>query len=287
MSVIKSSPVGEARGKVGAIVYTRHKNGLMIRGYTSPVQPNSTPQLNARSAFAAASAAWNTLTLDERTSWDEFGANPSKFIPEKARTSGARAGRSAFIALYMNCYNKSTLSSPIYYTREEFGNVITGTYINYNPESTAPHYNLSGNFSNGAGSPIPFYVANAYAYVSSKYIKVHFKTDSRYFTADGTVDEFGNKFGFALYLSEPMVYVNSHPKNDLYMCIAATRPISSCGGAGFTDVNNFWIYAEWSGSFSGYKFPPAAGEVRKLTVFAISSDGMRKRLGNIWLTLNA
>ena len=76
MALIKfSSVVSEARGSVGGTTYSRNRGGAYIRSRTTPVQPTSTLQSDAKAVFAAAVNSWtNVLTATERAGWDSYAA---------------------------------------------------------------------------------------------------------------------------------------------------------------------------------------------------------------------
>jgi len=63
----------DARGKLDGIVYSRNQYGGYVRNKVSPVQPQSAPQLLARSLLSAFATAWSdTLTDAQRVAWQAF-----------------------------------------------------------------------------------------------------------------------------------------------------------------------------------------------------------------------
>lgn len=62
-----------ARGSVGGITYTANQfYQLVARARTAPVQPNTTPQTNIKSAFDFGTVQWNLLTAAQRTDWESY-----------------------------------------------------------------------------------------------------------------------------------------------------------------------------------------------------------------------
>lgn len=66
------SIIADIRGKVGTEVYSRNREGPYVKAFTSPVQPNTTPQLNNRAFMQSAVAAWQALSESERLLWDNL-----------------------------------------------------------------------------------------------------------------------------------------------------------------------------------------------------------------------
>lgn len=63
--------VQEARGSWGSLwIFSRNDAGMYFRKYVKPNQPGTTPQTDARAAFATASLAWQTITPEQRLAWN-------------------------------------------------------------------------------------------------------------------------------------------------------------------------------------------------------------------------
>lgn len=67
--------LGEISGKLGANVFSHNKGGGYIRVKGNPTNPNSTRQQETRGWLAELSAAWASLTDEERNAWDTWAAN--------------------------------------------------------------------------------------------------------------------------------------------------------------------------------------------------------------------
>lgn len=75
MSKIKySALVSDVRNKLNGSVLSKNRYGNYIRNKTTPVNPQTTPQQNARAALAANSQAWAGLTEAQRLSWKALAA---------------------------------------------------------------------------------------------------------------------------------------------------------------------------------------------------------------------
>lgn len=63
-------------GSIGATTYAHNRFGQYARRRSTPVNPQSTPQVQARARMSLLSNLWNTaLTADQRQAWDNYAAN--------------------------------------------------------------------------------------------------------------------------------------------------------------------------------------------------------------------
>jgi hypothetical protein len=70
-----SAVVGDARKKVGGVVFTKARSGATVRRKTSPIQPRTQAQTGVRANFTANSKDWSTtLTAAERAGWNALAA---------------------------------------------------------------------------------------------------------------------------------------------------------------------------------------------------------------------
>lgn len=68
-----SAIVGDARKKIGGVVFTKGRTGAAVRRKVSPIQPRSQAQRNVRSNFTGFSKSWgSTLTGTQRAGWDSL-----------------------------------------------------------------------------------------------------------------------------------------------------------------------------------------------------------------------
>lgn len=76
MAVIRFGPiVSSARGSSGGTVFSANGLGAYIRNRTVPVNPRTPKQEAHRAIMASLNYAWaNTLTADERKSWEDYAA---------------------------------------------------------------------------------------------------------------------------------------------------------------------------------------------------------------------
>lgn len=73
--ILYGPAIAEARGSVAGTTFSRNTYGPYIRNKTSPVQPQSNPQQQQRSAFSSISRRWrDTLTAAQREAWEDYAA---------------------------------------------------------------------------------------------------------------------------------------------------------------------------------------------------------------------
>lgn len=73
--ILFGAGVGDARGSIGSMTFTRGRNGPVIRTKVSPVQPRSAAVMNIRAFFATLSKAWTFILTDaQRAAWMALAA---------------------------------------------------------------------------------------------------------------------------------------------------------------------------------------------------------------------
>jgi hypothetical protein len=72
----KSATMTSASGSAGGVTASRNRYGSYFRGRAIPVNPNTSLQQVARTAFKVASSAWNSILTDtQRQGWSTLAAN--------------------------------------------------------------------------------------------------------------------------------------------------------------------------------------------------------------------
>lgn len=101
-ALIKMSGIGitEASGKLGGTVFSRGRGGAYVRNRVMPSNPQTIAQQAVRSAFAAISSAWRSLTQTQRDEWNAITAD----YPTKNRLGETKilSGKALFQKLNMN-----------------------------------------------------------------------------------------------------------------------------------------------------------------------------------------
>jgi len=103
----QSNILSDARGKLNGMVFSKNRYASIVRNKTSPVQPNTTAQMNRRQTFGALSASFRGLTVAQIAAWNAAVANWPR-----SNTFGQQylmSGLNLFVGLNNNL---STSSSP-------------------------------------------------------------------------------------------------------------------------------------------------------------------------------
>ena len=75
--ILFGAGVGDARGSIGAITFTKGRNGAVLRSKVSPVQPRSGPVQMVRGLFGGLSKGWQSLGAGDRVGWNAMAATVS------------------------------------------------------------------------------------------------------------------------------------------------------------------------------------------------------------------
>lgn len=79
--IVFSAVVGDARKKVGGVVFTKVRSGAIVRRKVSPIQPRSSFQRNVRADFTSLSKSWGGLSDSQRSGWIALAAlSPRKDV---------------------------------------------------------------------------------------------------------------------------------------------------------------------------------------------------------------
>jgi len=149
---------GEFSGSIGAMTFSRNRNGFYVKNRANPVNPNTQKQADARARFAQASNAWND-TLISREQWTAYGADVFTSLKGTTGVTGNIAFTSNYNAI-LNANSKIgyVTTAPVTgkvpfifdkYTTALFKNTSQTLYIteavNWNLDAT--HYYSNGNWT--------------------------------------------------------------------------------------------------------------------------------------------
>ncbi len=70
--ITPSAVISEVRGSIGTETFSRNHYRNYVRTKTNPIQPDTTPQVNARTIMATASAEWGFIEEERRIAWNEY-----------------------------------------------------------------------------------------------------------------------------------------------------------------------------------------------------------------------
>lgn len=73
--LIKSALIASGSGSVGGLTLSRNSAGMYFRARTIPVNPATAQQVEIRTILGNLAAAWQTLTVAQRTAWTTYATN--------------------------------------------------------------------------------------------------------------------------------------------------------------------------------------------------------------------
>ena len=94
----RSTMFAELRGSMAGMTASRNKGGNYLRARATPINPDSTAQIQARQAFANAVQAWDALSDAQRTAWAGYAAETP--VVDKLGQDIHHSGRAWYIAQY-------------------------------------------------------------------------------------------------------------------------------------------------------------------------------------------
>ncbi len=101
--IVFGGGVSQASGKIGGTVYARNKGGSYSRNFVIPTNPQTAKQSAQRNLLAIKSAAWRSLTNEQRDSWISWAdENP---ILDRLGNSIILSGAQAYNKINMNRTN--------------------------------------------------------------------------------------------------------------------------------------------------------------------------------------
>ena len=75
VSVRTSALISDARGRIGGVVFTRNKSGLVVRSRIKPLNPRSTYQQTQRAYASTVASHWASITAQQRADWQAYALN--------------------------------------------------------------------------------------------------------------------------------------------------------------------------------------------------------------------
>ncbi len=123
----------EARGKMGGLIFNVWRGICTVKAFRSPVQPNSTAQLDMRKTMTDATRAWAALTAAQRLGWNNYAVDhlESDWTGASKRLTGQN--------WYVRCYVMVLLCG--------------GTPVSTAPIASAPAALVGAGFAYVAGPP--------------------------------------------------------------------------------------------------------------------------------------
>ena len=228
MARLTGFTLGELRGKMGGLVFSRNKAGAYIRALVTPVNPQTVRQQTARYRFGNASILFQNLSAAAKDCWEVFAR--THFNPLKGNSTGIYSGGNAFVALRQstgqgNQYpaDVSGVSGVIPLTFE-FGQYELVT----EPPATPTSSTIVG--SDGIAYPINLLINSVKA---NGEIVFNLEFEGVPIVAPPTFNEFvnaeGQKFGIGFYFSNNLKFMGAKPNTALKLQVADTNVLNKIG----------------------------------------------------------
>lgn len=182
--------VTEGRGKLGGHVASKNRSGAYFRTKTSPVNPNTVAQSAVRQELAIVSKAWDSLTEEQRNTWNEAAGTGEWNRNDVFGDSRKPTGKNLFASI--NLVSRRVTGSALRVVPEKasFASMATEDVILYflgegTPSAIELGVQITGDVTSGT-----IFEVQATPPVSAG--RTYFKNDYRFISASNVVSNAGN-----------------------------------------------------------------------------------------------
>lgn len=282
MKITTSPIIGEARGRLGSVVFSRNSAGAYVRVFVQPVNHRSTKQVNHRQAFGMASALWSTLSNAEKVEWHNYAKDPVRFAPVYAMNMGGINGLNAYIAHQIECYHGNTLQGNV----TAINSVPVG--LSHKPTTLVvptvpPALPVDGTIF---GRPINFTCAITAGtnYTITTTITPIGGVSNPISVPPATTlkDGHGNDITFAVYISTTKKNHPNYTKKMVKKIVSTGRIENNTQNA--INVTSFSIVSQYNPS-NNFTFPQS-GDIVDVTLALISVNGQARKVGQFTTVIN-
>lgn len=288
MARIISAPLGEIRGKLGGMVFSRNQFGMIVRQHVQGVDPATPAQLNARQQLAQSAMLFRTLTPLQRAQWAQWAE--TSWIP-----LGKKAGNGAvqaFTAAYSQAMRYAQVESSTVTTPQGAGTVTRTSSI----PSLEPPCRMPQAMVTSAGQPNSLHLDSVTLTpgANSCTIDVQISADNAWeggqllaYTDPTLLDE--TPMGIVIWQGAPVPHTGSPTGNQLFERVLATSGIITSAintTAGVTpihiQVETSYIPTPTRDTDKPFLMPVEdVFMVRPLTVGVYNEQGLATPLGTI------
>lgn len=271
MAVIRGGSIlGEIRGKLGGMVFSRNRSGQIVRKYSIPLNPDTGAQLQARASFASAVGSFHSLTPSQKTQWENFAK--TSFNPKDVINTGQFSGINAFTALKTMIVHGNKLKTSA--TLSVNGSALTPqpAYTDITFDTTPPVNTIQPNLQVvGGGAPANYgTITGGVAYDGSFEINLSILPGvSGAPNLAGFKDALGEDVAYAVYMSESHVQAGLFYQNP-YQYLLGVIPISQATPTDLTGVTDIKFTSSTVIDTGTYQAFPIAGSTVRVSVFQIS-----------------
>jgi len=283
MARVLGNPNGEFRGKLGGMVFSRGTHGATVRVKVKPTNPKTAAQQSARLAFRNAGAGFQTLSQALQGAWLSFAQ--TFFQPLKKKKTGNTTGNQAYTGINATILNMAAdlMSSNVQLYAGSVVAAVTTTLMtmNANPPISSVNPNILDSGGNAAG-----YKLRQVNFDSAFRIQADF--DLLGYQGSGIaqghfLDNQGNNYGFAFYLSDALTAVGMRPKSQFHSLVAFTGLLDKTAGV-VTGAHGFRIQCDCSSKIAAHKNTPSVGQIFLITAVIVASNGTVAKIDSAYCT---
>lgn len=280
---------GELRGKLGSLVFARNRGGAYARSYTIPVDPATIAQINARSNFGVASSNYHALNDGNKALWSNFAA--TVYNPKNG-TIGVSSGFNAFVGMLTVVNNSRAFDSSDFLAPT----ALVGTNLPMEISEIPPTNALQANFANAGGGSNPYVLSSIgdltatpgeedILYSGVATIDITGGGIGTSGNLSEFVDAVGNKFGFSLFMSNPVAQPNLFIANPEKIYLGTKLGLDITAPASMpAEINlEFSTYL----ASERYRNLPSIGQFVRLTLYATATTGMMLKIGSQMVEITA
>ena len=226
MARLTGFTLGELRGKMGGIVFSRNKAGAYIRALVTPVNPQTVRQQTARYRFGNASILFQNLSANVKDCWETFAR--THFNPLKGNSTGIYSGGNAFVALFQSVGQGNQYESSI---SAVSGIAPVTVAINQYPLLTdSPSTPTSSTIKASDGNAYPLEISGISVFSNGSY-SYALRMDQVPIVDPPTFEAFINAedqpFGVGLYMSNNLKFEGAKPNTALKLNFADSQVITA------------------------------------------------------------
>jgi hypothetical protein len=286
MARVLNAIFGDIRGKVGGVVFSANKSGSVLRRRVRGRNPRTAAQVQARNIFGTGGSSWDSLSVVEQQSWNQFAS--SGFKPLKKRGQGPSTGNQAFRGIAATAGNAAFKKLTCVFKAKSDGDTIPHTDADVAFSNVAPQFSVSPTLKNGSDEWKYLGITNgALEDDGSLSFDLNFyPTVVGGVVAEQFLDNNSKPFGLQFYISSAVKKESSACNDKLYYCVGNSG-IPTFSGIKITSENAVTVSCDISDITDTFIAFPGVGSSVYLTVASLGEDGTLAIIGENFLTITA
>jgi len=288
MARLTGFTLGELRGKMGGVVFSRNKAGAYIRALVTPVNPQTVRQQTARYRFGNASILFQNLSAAAKDCWETFAR--THFNPLKGNSTGIYSGGNAFVALRQSTGQGNQYPADNVWVNGTLPLLTTQTAYEIVTEPPA-----TPTSSTVVGSDNVPYPINLIPLSMDNLGKITYSLGFEGVsivappTYNSLVNAEGQAFGLGFYISNNLKFIGAKPNTALKLQVADTSVLTEIVTAtgslpvDMSDANTFTVTN--NPVVADIRDFPCVADIVLMTPFVRSEKGAIKLMTPTYLTI--